>query len=212
MNKVKLYYTQFFQPLSSTRFLTYLQMLPVDLQEKVQKFVRWQDQHACLFARLLLQHALKPYNIQLDEIKYTQYQRPYVDKDIDFNLAHSGEYVICAITEVGRVGVDIEQVRNVDLQHFKSILTANQRQAVTANSSLFFEFWTQKESVIKANGRGMYLPLDQIETVHNQVILETDTWFLYEVQDFLPHYVCHLATDKLNVEIKQKLVSFYDNK
>ena len=212
MNNIKLYFTHFRQPLPSVQFSSYLQMLPTNLQKKVQKFVRWQDQHASLFARLLLQRGLRSYDIQLDEIKYTQYQRPYIDKDIDFNLAHSGEYVVCAITETGRIGIDIEQVRSLELQHFKSTLTTSQWQVVTANPSLFFEFWTQKESVIKADGRGMYLPLDQIEPVHNQVILQADTWFLHEIKDFLPHYVCHLATDQLNIKIKQELVSFYDSK
>jgi len=206
---IQIYYTQFNQPLPSAQFQAYLETLPIELQKKIQGFIRWQDQHASLFARLLLQHALQPYQLNLQQLQYTKYKRPFVNNKIDFNLAHSGEYVLCAITENQRLGIDIEQVRPIEIQHFQSILTQNQWNALnqTAEPPLFFKFWTQKESAIKADGRGLHLALNNIESINNQVQLQ-QTWFLHEITDFLPDYACHLATDKTNIEIHCQFKSF----
>jgi 4'-phosphopantetheinyl transferase len=206
---IQIYYTRFNQPLPTAQFQTYAKTLPIDLQQKIKRFVRWQDQHASLFARLLLQHALQPYQFNLQQVQYTEYQRPFINYPIDFNLAHSGEYVLCAMTENQRLGIDIEQVRPIEIQHFQSILTKNQLNALNqaSDSQLFFKFWTQKESAIKADGRGLHLALNNIESINNQVQLQ-QTWFLHEITDFLPDYVCHLATEKKNIEINCQFKSF----
>lgn len=212
MTIAHIYYTQFNQPLSPDLFKTYLHTLPTDLQHKVQRFVRWQDQHASLFARLLLQEALQPYQLTLQQIRYTEYQRPYIYHSPDFNVAHSGEYVICAIMEQGRIGIDIEKIRPVEMQHFTSIFSSNQQQALAQAANkldLFFKFWTQKESAIKADGRGLNIELDTIESVNSQVQLE-HTWFLHEMTHFLPDYACHLATDQQDINVKFQQKYFYE--
>ncbi|WP_353571958.1 4'-phosphopantetheinyl transferase superfamily protein [Candidatus Albibeggiatoa sp. nov. BB20] len=211
MNLIQIYYTYFNQPLSSKQFQAYIETLPIDLQQKIKRFVRWQDQHASLFARLLLRQALQAYQLELQQIQYTEYQRPFVNYPIDFNLAHSGEYVLCAITEVGHLGIDIEQVRPIEIQHFKSILTPNQWNAVNRNTDpqLFFKFWTQKESAIKADGRGLSVALNNLESINHQIQLQ-QTWFLHEITDFLPDYTCHLATDRANIKISYQFKSFYE--
>ncbi len=210
MQHVQLYYTYFDQPLAAKKFQSYLYTLPTDLQIKIQKFIRWQDQHASLFARLLLQCALQPYQYNLQQLRYTEYKRPFINQKIDFNLAHSGCYVLCAISPSGRVGIDIEQMRSIEIQHFRAILSENQWNAVKDNKNiaLFFKFWTQKESVIKADGRGMYVELKQIEPLNNQVKLEQNTWFLHQITTFLPDYICYLATDKQKINVDLQFKTF----
>ncbi len=80
MQHVQLYYTYFDQPLAAKKFQSYLYTLPTDLQIKIQKFIRWQDQHASLFGRLLLQCGLQPYQYHLQQLKYTEYNRPFINQ------------------------------------------------------------------------------------------------------------------------------------
>lgn len=209
MKSISIYYTHFTQPLPAHQFQSYLQTLPIDLKQKVQRYIRWQDQHASLFARLLLQQALQSYQLDLTKLQYTEYQRPFVCDEIDFNLAHSGEYVLCAITENARLGLDIEQIRPVELQHFQSIFTANQWHRLNQQTDfqLFFKLWTQKESIIKADGRGLNVRLNTIEVTNQQVQLQ-QTWFLHEISDFLPHYASHLATNQSNIAVKLQFIAF----
>lgn len=81
---------------------------------------------------------------------------------IEFNMSHSGEIALIAVRTGGRVGVDVEEIRNhsanievaeryfaaSELQRLKS-LDANEQVAA------FFRCWTRKEAYLKAMGCGI---------------------------------------------------------
>lgn len=81
------------------------------------------------------------------------------DPDLRFNLAHSGEWAICAVA-VGRdVGIDVERMRRdaplVDLaRRWFAPEEVEGLLAVPAahRSAAFFACWTRKEAVVKAEG------------------------------------------------------------
>ena len=91
--------------------------------------------------------------------------KPYLAKepDIHFNLSHSGEWAVCAISS-SPVGVDIQHCdegrRDVASRFFH-------REEIRYLDSLpqfrrdegFYRLWTLKESFVKATGRGLDLPL-----------------------------------------------------
>ncbi len=87
-----------------------------------------------------------------------------------FNLSHSHDLALVAVTEAGQVGIDVEKVRPmVDAdqladRYFSPRETARLR-ALTEEVRLasFFRCWTRKEAYIKATGLGMSFPLDQFE-------------------------------------------------
>ena len=64
----------------------------------------------------------------------------------------------------------------------------------------FFEYWTKKESVMKADGRGVSIPLPDIVIDGEIAMLDENLWFLKEVRfDF--HYKCHIATNIVDLEV-----------
>jgi 4'-phosphopantetheinyl transferase len=87
--------------------------------------------------------------------------------DLHFNLAHTANVVLIAITRDCAVGIDVERIsREVEaldiarssfssneIRDLESIAGADQLQRA------FFHCWTRKEAVIKADGRGLSLPL-----------------------------------------------------
>jgi len=86
---------------------------------------------------------------------------------IDFNVAHSRGVVLIALSRAGAVGIDLEHedrtVEALDIArvsfHEEEIrwiegVPEEQRAAV------FFRCWTRKEAVVKADGRGLSLPLN----------------------------------------------------
>ena len=93
-----------------------------------------------------------------------------LDRPIRFNLAHSGPWVVYALT-IGRdVGVDIEAIR----PEFGGLAIAGRffapaevdalhRLPEEARHLAFFHGWTRKEAYIKAKGKGLALPLDEFE-------------------------------------------------
>lgn len=83
-----------------------------------------------------------------------------------FNLAHSGDLLLLAITAAPAVGVDVEAVR--PLPHLRTMagdnFSAGEAAALFAlpdavREVAFFKIWTRKESFIKATGDGFRRPL-----------------------------------------------------
>lgn len=82
-----------------------------------------------------------------------------------FNLSHSGERALIAVTVGPEVGVDIEEHRPIDFRALaKSAFSIAERDALErcAPENLpdaFYRCWTRKESFIKARGEGLSCPL-----------------------------------------------------
>jgi 4'-phosphopantetheinyl transferase len=84
-----------------------------------------------------------------------------------FNLAHSADLMLCAVTVGADLGVDVERVRD-DVEH-ESIarrffapdeVASLAAVPAAARRDAFYACWTRKEAVIKATGEGLARPLD----------------------------------------------------
>ncbi|HUF39577.1 MAG TPA: 4'-phosphopantetheinyl transferase superfamily protein [Anaerolineales bacterium] len=109
---------------------------------------------------------LDPAGISFD---YTQHGKPYLaGSDMAFNVSHSGEMGLIALARGRRVGVDVEQVRDLPdgeaiarrffaPSEVAAFLAVPEPQRVQA----FYNGWTRKEAFIKAVGDGLSYPLDR---------------------------------------------------
>jgi 4'-phosphopantetheinyl transferase len=85
-----------------------------------------------------------------------------------FNISHTRGLIALAVSAGRALGVDVEQVAaragaSGIANHFFSSTEAAALAALPQEQrhERFFEYWTLKESYIKARGRGLSLPLDQ---------------------------------------------------
>jgi 4'-phosphopantetheinyl transferase len=183
-----------------------LRSLPVEIQEKIRSYRKKEDAIRALAGKLLLKKALEATgkaDILLDDLRYDNYNRPFFNHFFDVNISHSGLYVVCALTDCKRVGIDIEKQVVVDTEILRPYLTPPEQQmfnkAESNKADLFFRLWTRKEAVVKADGRGLHFPLEKIDVCENQVIMDNKIWFLYEV-NVADGYYSNLAIDtKLNI-------------
>ncbi len=90
--------------------------------------------------------------------------------ELKFNLAHSHELAIVAITRGYEIGVDIEYIRpNPDMDGIATRFFSPSEYAAYAELPQehktigFFNCWTRKEAFIKALGEGLSHPLDQFD-------------------------------------------------
>jgi len=193
-----IFYTYFQSKLDSALFEDYLNRLPYKIQHKIKRFIRWQDQQASLFGKLLLAKSFKHINnnnINLNDLLYSASGRPYFNNSIDFNISHSGGYVICAITKKGRLGIDVEKIRNIKIFDFKRYMNTDEWESINNSShpeKAFFSYWTLKESVMKANGKGMSIPLKDVIIKNNKAHLYNTLWYLNEI-NISNDCKCHLA-------------------
>lgn len=106
--------------------------------------------------------------------EYTSYGKPFIaGAGIEFNLSHSGDWVLFALTQSSQVmnlGVDIEHMRTFpdmrDVARLNFSAPEFARWDVTPESdrtAAFYRCWTRKESFIKAIGEGLSCPLDSFE-------------------------------------------------
>ncbi|OXA90088.1 4-phosphopantetheinyl transferase [Flavobacterium hercynium] len=189
----------------------YLHKFPVDYQEKIKRFRRWEDAQLSLLGRILLYKGVEEIykqNPHTKIIKHTEYNKPYFDNDkIQFNISHSGEIVVCALSDEQEIGIDIEIVSDIKIADFRSQLTENEWQkialAANANHS-FFEYWAQKEAVIKTHGHGLSIPLTSFEIVDNTTTIHNEEYYLQQL-NINEKYKCYLAlkTNNSSITIKE---------
>ena len=176
----------------------YLPDFSAEYQDKIKRYRRWQDAQLSLLGRILLVKGLEQINYGFDEsnLNYTSFNKPYLENNaIHFNISHSGELVVCALTKIGAIGIDIEKINGTKISDFKSQMTVNEwkliNESTNANLS-FFQYWTQKEAVIKTHGKGLSIPLKSFEVTKNKTIIESELYFLKELK-INDDYCCHLA-------------------
>jgi 4'-phosphopantetheinyl transferase len=92
---------------------------------------------------------------------------------LQFNIAHSHELALCAVVTNRAIGVDIEYLRPLPdaeqlAQRFFSQAEHAQIQAlpVDEQAQVFFRLWTGKEAYLKATGKGLSHPLNQVEIIY----------------------------------------------
>lgn len=181
-------------------FNYFLQQLPPDIQNQVIKFKNWQDVQRGLLSKALLIKGMKALGLcsySLHQLKLTEFNRPYFDNSVDFNISHSGEYVICAISKTNRIGIDIEEIKDVPILEFDSQFSTQEMEEIFQDKNslhAFYTLWTQKEAFLKAIGTGLYVPLHQISINNNKIMWDDVSWFLTEIK-LDQRYVSHLATN-----------------
>jgi len=94
-----------------------------------------------------------------------------LDSDISFNVAHSASTILIALCRQACVGVDVEQV-DPSLEFMtvaQASFTPTETMKLSAFSNpeqqrlAFYRYWTQKEAVAKADGRGLTLSMSSFE-------------------------------------------------
>lgn len=176
--------------------------------------------------RGLLSYGLKKiYNIDVDfkSLVFNKNGRPKLpnlSNNLDFNISHSGQFVVCAISNSIPVGIDIEKIKEIKIEDFKSYMTLQEyKHIVNSEKSQedFFGYWTKKEAVLKAIGRGLSLNLNEFEIIGNETNIYGESYYLKEIY-IHQTYRCHLAfNEKINdqkiditrVGVKELIIEFF---
>lgn len=185
---------------------------PTAFQEKIKRYRRWQDAQLSLLGRVLLFKGIKnnyDQDYQNKEIQYTEYNKPYFEDDlIQFNISHSGNIVVCAISDQSDIGIDIEITSNIEIVDFKLQLTENEWNKIVLSNNrneAFFDYWTQKEAVIKAHGHGLTIPLKSFEIIGNTTIINNEKFYIKEIK-IEEQYKCYISLKEGFSEILVKMI------
>ena len=135
-------------------------------RRKADRFVQKRDKMLSIAAEILLKRALFDCGIEDFSLRYGENGKPHLaDNAVFFNLSHSENTVICAVSE-REIGVDAEKVGEVDLEiarrffHRDEFALLENLPTNEEKRDMFFRLWTLKESFVKALGKGILMPLD----------------------------------------------------
>ena len=106
--------------------------------------------------------------VTVADIRTGPYGKPYIPAAPAFSLSHSHDLIICAALRYGPVGIDIEHLRPLVWPAYQQSFSQQEWHAVATAahpSEALLHRWTQKESVLKADGRGLQVPLSSV-TLH----------------------------------------------
>ena len=154
----------------------YATLVPADELSRAERFVHHDDRMRFLLARAMARAMLSryvPVAPQDWRFRIEPYGRPELTEhppgvpDLRFNVSHTKGLVACAVTVGREVGVDVEFIHReltyqVPERFFSSQEVADLRALPRRQQpQVFFDYWTLKESYIKARGLGLALPLGQ---------------------------------------------------
>lgn len=192
-------YTQINHQWSEQELADKLALLPEKLRQEALRKRQWIDRQLSVSGKLLLMEFLKKFESQLSlsNLKYNTYYRPYFDSGPDFNIAHSGNLVVCCGVDNGKIGIDVEEIKEISLDHYIDYFTLNEWDKINNYANRydgFYDFWTRKEAVLKAIGTGFHTPLSSVDVTEDKVSYDD---IVYHIQAFNINkdYKCHIATN-----------------
>jgi 4'-phosphopantetheinyl transferase len=153
------------------------QLLRVDEPDRAHRFKVEPPRQRFVVARAALRAVLASYlGAPPDSLvfAYGAHGKPFLapqpDPPLHFNVSHSGDTVVIAVSRTERLGIDIEEQRPVDAatsiaaRFFAPAEAAWLRKLPQERlAEAFFHLWTAKEAYVKALGSGMSHPVSQIE-------------------------------------------------
>lgn len=203
-----------------------MSLLHRDKQEKISKFLRYEDSLRALLADLLIRKIIQDdLGIMNKDIIFgtNDYGKPYLKNDIDFhfNISHAENWVVCA-TSKHIVGIDVEYVKPIDFEIAKNYFSKDEYRDLLAcefdrRLLFFYDLWTLKESYIKAVGKGLSIPLDsfcftvsQSGEIQGDRSLEGWKFKQYNIEKDYKMSVCSTDNDFSNYIIIKKMRELYD--
>ncbi|GAB0057988.1 hypothetical protein SIID45300_02323 [Candidatus Magnetaquicoccaceae bacterium FCR-1] len=151
-----------------------LTSLPAAMHPAIQRYKRWQDRQAALLGKWLVRQALLAEHHPghtLQSWRLGPFGKPSVAEDIFFNISHTDGLVLCAVTRVGEIGIDCERIRPLDLHDFERLFPRDAWEEIEAATDpflAFFDAWTRREALLKADGRGLSFPLEHLRITGNR--------------------------------------------
>ncbi len=189
----------------------YQSALPEYMQHKARQFRFWQDKQAYIFGKLLINRISSDFNISytLKDLEYNPYNRPYLPGPLDFNISHSGCYILGLASDECRVGIDVEKIEAFNCEGWESQIPPAYWQRIQKACSLnnwepFYNFWTKKEAVLKAYGTGLALPIPSFQSFGDAIAIQDHIYYSHKLE-FDKAYSANYALNK-----KLKCINFFE--
>ena len=183
--------------------LLFWEYLSIKEQEQAKKYYNKVLANRYIISHGILRSILSYYVDQSPsslELINNTYSKPFLkNSNIEFNMSHSRNMVCYVIAFNNKIGVDIEFYDNsIDIMEISEVVfTKKEIKLIKSLNNkekykIFYTFWTKKEALVKAIGKGLSYPINTIEVIKllsGKNILLTDRnnelqqkWYCYELE------------------------------
>ncbi|TRZ65514.1 MAG: 4'-phosphopantetheinyl transferase superfamily protein [Rhodocyclaceae bacterium] len=168
----------FFDDIRDEKLLArYRLLLQGEERQMEQRIPCATSRHRYLVTRALVRTVLSCYApVAPEQWRFTQnsYGKPEISNgnamtnNISFNVSHTEGQVVLGVMSSGEIGVDTEEVRDrrSPLDAAEAFFSSEESDALgllpsSTKQLRLLQYWTLKESYIKARGMGLSIPLNQ---------------------------------------------------
>jgi 4'-phosphopantetheinyl transferase len=132
----------------------------------------------------------------------SEFGKPFLsdpeNSGISFNLSHSGNLLLIAVTAGKQIGIDVEKNEvNMDFPGIASLVFSGQEQICLSHSTdpihEFYKIWTAKEAILKSTGLGFSYPSNRFSVITSKennsqprILKDLPVGFDLSYQSFLP--------------------------
>jgi 4'-phosphopantetheinyl transferase len=172
-------------------------------------------------------YSVKPSDWRFGKNKYgkPEISHPDANLPVRFNLSHAEGLIICGIVLEYNIGVDVEDVQRntrttcnkLSAYFSKREIEDIQQLSAEQQKDRFFDYWTLKESYIKARGAGFSIPLDKFSfkfrgnrlegfSVHPELNDQAEDWQFWRIS-MNENYRVAVAIQSPKTDFKIKAVN-----
>lgn len=180
--------------------------------DRADRFIKPADRDRFILCRGLLRRILgaelgnDPASIDFHR---NEQGKPYLPNSaLQFNISHSNDRLLVAVTAGRAVGVDIEFRRdNVQMKAISERFFSPEELAFFLNQGtardVFFDIWSKKEAYVKALGTGIFRDLQSftvpLDDLPERPSLEDAPW-IFQSLDIDPDYSAALVWQQLDTD------------
>ena len=135
--------------------------IPKLKKDKINKLKNYDSKVRSIIGEMILKELLVKNNVSYNSLDYyiNEYGKPYLkDNNIFFNISHSFDYVITAISN-NDIGIDIEKVRETPIKTINQFATEKEKEYIlSSNKNIeerIFKIFTLKEAYFKMLGTNL---------------------------------------------------------
>jgi len=223
----------FYEAINEERLLVaYRELLNATEKEEESRFYFARDRHRYLVTRALVRTVLSRYApVDPKDWVFSRnaWGRPHIvntqgiDGCLSFSVSHTQGLIVLGVAKGRSLGVDVENftTRNVSIDianHYFAPQEAAALRKVSRQQQQyrFFEYWTLKESYIKARSLGVALPLDKFSFyfaddhsvdlgIDSELRDDSSSWQLWQFRPTSQHLLAVCAA-KLGAQSPKLLV------
>ncbi|MET0498366.1 MAG: 4'-phosphopantetheinyl transferase superfamily protein [Steroidobacteraceae bacterium] len=158
-----------------------------------------------------------------------EYGRPEISNvealgaELSFNISHTRSLIVLGVTRGRALGVDVENIatRSAPIDVADRYFASDEVAALAAAGAdqqhyRFFEYWTFKESYIKARGMGLSIPLDKFSfsypsdtsvslALQPELADDAKRWHLWQFQPS-PEYLVAVCAERSGANLPRVVV------